>query len=129
VRHASFHLSIDERGSCHGFSAEGAQLLAARAPSDCIVAIRMPLPPGSDAATVVGEGAEPGPAQESATATAWLALDDGGACVAFASTSSGLEDVREAADRYAGSTGLEIAVVRVDVPLPAGSASARVTLT
>ncbi|MDX6596301.1 MAG: hypothetical protein QOE87_188 [Gaiellales bacterium] len=130
MRKMTFQLSIDEGGACHGYSSEGAELLHARHPGDCIVEVQMPLPAGSASATVsVIEQAVTDAAAPPAAASAWLALDDDGGCIAFTSSESGLPETCEAADRYAEGSGLHIAVVRVDVPLPAGSAAARITLT
>jgi hypothetical protein len=129
MRATRFHLAIDERGSCHGFSSEGPELLHARSPSHCIVEIQLPLPPRSGSALVgVTEHPLTDTAGTTTPASAWFALDDDGGCVAYAGSQSGLAEVRRAADRYAEGSGLGVAVVRVDVPLPPGSASARVTM-
>ena len=128
MREASFSLSIDEHGSCEGFSSEDAELLHARNPGHGIVAIQMPLPPGTASANVVAERALQGAEAATGPASAWLALDEGGSCIAYAGAESDLPVVRQAADRYAKRSGLDIAVVRVDVPLPAGCAPARVSL-
>jgi hypothetical protein len=129
MREVAFSLSIDEHGSCEGFSSEADGLLHARYPRNCIVEIHLPLPPGTASARLhVTRQALASSGATTADASAWLALDEGGSCIAYAGAESDLPDIRRAADRYAQNSGLDIAVVRVDVPLPAGSAPARVSL-
>ena len=60
-------------------------------------------------------------------ASAWFALDVEGSCVAYAGEESALPNLRQAADRYGRDSGLAISVVRIDVPLPAGSAPAQIS--
>jgi hypothetical protein len=132
---ATFFLSVDERGACRGFATtEGLSRLRERADEIRdeagialgIVAIDMPLPPGTAAATAVA--VEPLSVAGAATeATAWFALlREDGSCVAAAFGEEHLPDVRLAAERYESDTSLSVCVIRVDVPLPPGSHPARV---
>ena len=89
----------------------------------------MPLPVGAgEVAVTVTKNALHSLTTTPDTTSAWFALDDGGSCVAYAGESSGLPHLHQAADRYSRDSGLDINVVRIDVPLPAGSAPAQISL-
>jgi hypothetical protein len=128
MRESVFYLSISERGACEGFSSEDADRLNTHNGAWSVVRVEMPLPVGADlAAITVTNKALHSLTTTAEAASAWLALDDEGSFVAYAGEESALPTVREAADRYRRDSGLDISVVRIDVPLPAGSASAQIS--
>jgi hypothetical protein len=124
-----FYLSISEHGACEGFSSQDEDALNTRDGAWCVVRVEMPLPPGArPAAITVRKKALHSLTATAEAASAWFALDDGGSCIAYAGEESALPIVRKAADRYRRGSGLDISVVRIDVPLPAGSAPAQISL-
>lgn len=128
-------LGIAEDGSCRGYaSRDGLTNLRKRADQSlretgvrlAIVEVDVPLPIQAGEAAVTTSG-QPSGDRSTSDAKAWLALcAKDGSCQGAAFDENDLGRVREAAREYETRTGQQVPVVRLDVPLPAGSGSARV---